>query len=171
MAEGHTGKGGNGAAASRAQAQTREDDPPHAEALRGVLSDTWLLYVRAHGFHWNVTGGRFRELHALFGEQYQELWAAVDTLAERLRALGCDAPGTARDLITAASHPEPSAAPHGDDAMLRSLLEGHTALVDTLHEAIALAEEDEDPGTADLLTARILAHEKACWMLRATLSP
>lgn len=59
-----------------------------------VLADTYLLYPKTHNFHWNVEGPRFRSLHQMFEEQYQALWASVDELAERIRALGQYAPGT-----------------------------------------------------------------------------
>ena len=47
------------------------------EALRNVLADTYALYVKTHGYHWNVTGPRFKSLHELFMQQYTELWTAL----------------------------------------------------------------------------------------------
>jgi starvation-inducible DNA-binding protein len=61
-------------------------------ALTQVLADTFTLYLKTHGFHWNVTGRMFHSLHLMFEDQYQELWLAADALAEPIRALGYPAP-------------------------------------------------------------------------------
>src|ERR687884_203425 len=65
-----------------------------AKGLAHVLSDTYTLYLKTHNFHWNVTGPMFQTLHLMFETQYTELAAAVDLIAERIRALGFPAPGT-----------------------------------------------------------------------------
>src|SRR3546814_13961930 len=63
-----------------------------AEGLSRLLADSYTLYLKTHNFHWNVTGPQFNTLHAMFEEQYTELAAAVDEVAERIRALGEPAP-------------------------------------------------------------------------------
>ena len=65
-----------------------------AEGLSRLLADTYVLYGKTHGFHWNVTGPMFNTLHLMFEGQYTELAAAVDEIAERIRALGVKAPGS-----------------------------------------------------------------------------
>src|ERR1044071_7524238 len=65
-----------------------------ADALSNVLADTFILYLKAHNFHWNVTGPMFGTLHQMFEEQYNELWLAVDAIAERIRSVGFIAPGS-----------------------------------------------------------------------------
>ena len=65
-----------------------------AEGLSKVLADSYTLYLKTHKFHWNVEGSRFRTLHLMFEEQYNELATAVDEIAERIRALGFPAPGS-----------------------------------------------------------------------------
>src|ERR1051325_4110968 len=69
-----------------------------ADALSNVLADTFILYLKTHNYHWNVTGPMFHTLHLMFEEQYRELWAAGDEIAERIRALGFPAPGSAREF-------------------------------------------------------------------------
>src|SRR5687767_14479713 len=69
-----------------------------AKGLSHVLADTYTLYLKTHNYHWNVTGPMFHALHALFEEQYTELWLAGDLLAERIRALGFPAPGSFREF-------------------------------------------------------------------------
>jgi starvation-inducible DNA-binding protein len=65
-----------------------------AEGLGHMLADSYVLLVKTHNFHWNVTGPMFRALHSMFQEQYEELQGAVDEIAERIRALGHMAPGS-----------------------------------------------------------------------------
>ena len=75
-------------------------------ALKKLLGETYALYAKTHGYHWNVTGPRFNELHAMFMAQYVDLWNALDLIAERIRVLGHFAPlslGRARNRGDAAS--------------------------------------------------------------------
>jgi hypothetical protein len=65
-----------------------------AGALAKVLSDTFVLYLKTHNFHWNVEGPQFLGLHEMFEKQYRDLWNSIDDIAERIRALGQPAPGT-----------------------------------------------------------------------------
>ena len=69
-----------------------------AEALKALLGETYALYTKTHGYHWNVTGPRFNELHNMFMVQYNELWLALDLIAERIRALGHFAPGSSGEI-------------------------------------------------------------------------
>ena len=63
---------------------TAEQRGETAAGLTKLMADTYALYLKTHGYHWNVRGPHFSALHALFETQYTELWAAVDTLAERM---------------------------------------------------------------------------------------
>ncbi len=65
-----------------------------AEGLSRVLAESYILYLKTHNFHWNVTGSMFQPLHSVFEAQYSELAEAVDEIAERIRALGLSAPGS-----------------------------------------------------------------------------
>lgn len=71
---------------------SEEDRKSIVDGLSRLLSDTYVLYLKTHNFHWNVTGPQFRTLHLMFEEQYNELALAVDSIAERIRALGFPAP-------------------------------------------------------------------------------
>lgn len=61
-----------------------------AEGVSRVLADTYTLYLKTHNYHWKVTGPMFNTLHSMFEQQYNEMWVAVDLLAERIRSLGVD---------------------------------------------------------------------------------
>ena len=140
-----------------------------ADALVQTLSDTYALYQKTHLYHWNVEGPRFGPLHLLFETQYNELWAAIDLIAERVRALGVYAPSHAdmakRTTISSDNDPAPSA-----DAMLKALLSANEAVAKSAKSTIKAAEAADDPATADLMTERTAASEKAAWMLRAHLA-
>jgi hypothetical protein len=79
--------------------------------LGTAVADTYTLYLKTHAFHWKVTGPMFQTLHLLFETQYNELWAAVDTIAERIRALGEPAPGSYTQFAKLSSVPEETGTP------------------------------------------------------------
>lgn len=139
-----------------------------AEALSRTLADTYALYLKTHGYHWNVRGPNFSSLHALFMDQYTEQWAALDELAERIRALGELAPqsGAAFGNLTSIKDGDPEL---DWEAMVTDLKTGHEAVIVNLRELLDIAEKAGDDVSVDLGTQRLTAHEKHAWMLRATL--
>jgi starvation-inducible DNA-binding protein len=138
-----------------------------AEALNGVLADTYVLYQKTHAYHWNVTGPHFSSLHAMFEVQYREMWAALDEIAERVRALGSFAPSSGKAFADLASIESADTTPPAADQMIRNLLEGHEALIRRARKALDVADDVDDAASEDLLTQRIQTHEKTAWMLRA----
>lgn len=140
-----------------------------AEGLTRVLADTYTLYLKTHSYHWNVTGPQFNTLHTMFMDQYNELWLAVDEIAERIRSLGVIAPGSYSAFARLTSIDEDSDVPTAE-GMLRNLLTGHEVVVRTARSVLPLAGEASDEPTADLLTQRMQASEKTAWMLRSMLS-
>ena len=139
-----------------------------AEGLSRLLADTYVLYGKTHGFHWNVTGPMFNTLHLMFMEQYTELWNALDVIAERIRALGVVAPHGGSTLAGLASIKEADQKPAALD-MVRELVAGHEAVARTARSVFPLVEAASDEPTADLLTQRLQIHEKTAWMLRSLL--
>ena len=69
------------------------------EALKKLLGETYALYAKTHGYHWNVTGPRFNALHTMFELQYNELWAALDEIAERCARLPVVDDRSADDIL------------------------------------------------------------------------
>jgi starvation-inducible DNA-binding protein len=140
-----------------------------AQGLSRVLADTYTLYLTTHNFHWNVTGPMFNTLHAMFMQQYTDLWGSVDLIAERIRALGHLAPGSYADFGRLASVPDAPAQPPKALEMVRVLVTGHEAVARTARELVPVAEKAGDQPTLDLLTQRLDFHEKTAWMLRSML--
>ncbi|MFC5479612.1 Dps family protein [Massilia suwonensis] len=145
-----------------------EDRAKIVESLSTVLADAFMVYLKTHNFHWNVTGPMFSTLHVMFEEQYTEQWNALDEIAERIRALGHFAPATSRryvELSNISEEPEVLSAKE----MIRQLVDGNEVLVRTMREAVKVADDLDDFPTADMLTTRMEVHEKNAWMLRSFL--
>jgi starvation-inducible DNA-binding protein len=144
-----------------------DDRSAIAGALSRVLADTYTLYLTTHNFHWNVTGPLFTAFHAAFMEQYTELWNALDSIAERIRALGAWAPGSYAAFTSLTSLDDAPAVPPKAMDMVHVLLSGHEAVARTSRMAFMAAENANDQPTMDLLTQRIKLHEQVAWMLRS----
>ena len=134
-------------------------------ALEQVLADTYALYTKTHGYHWNVEGPRFIQLHLLFETQYNEVWTALDAIAERIRALGQFVP--ARESLGSKSTLKADNGVPSEDQMLANLAAANEAVVKSARSCLKLAEDAGDQATADLMTQRCATGEKAAWMLRA----
>ena len=119
-----------------------------ADMTANALADEYRLFVNTQGLHWNVEGPLFYSLHKLTEAQYRELFESIDTIAERIRALGLPAPQSFKEFEE------------------RSILKA----VKRATLIVQLAESNGDVKTADLLTERIGVYEENAWMLRATIA-
>ena len=128
-----------------------------AEGLKGLLSDTYMLYLKTHGYHWNVTGPMFDTLHKMFMAQYTELWNAVDPIAERIRSLGFFAPGTYAEMSKLTKVKEDTGVPKAQD-MIKNVIQGHETVIRTTREIFDEAEKGKDhqPPKAKVLKTQIL---------------
>lgn len=140
-----------------------------ADGLSRVLADTYVLYFKTHGYHWNVTGPMFSSLHLLFETQYNELHLAADLIAERIRALGHFAPASYATYSKLTKIKEDTVAVPPALDMVKALAEGNEILAHTARQAFKAADKAGDQPTMDLLTQRMDASEKAAWMLRSHL--
>jgi len=140
-----------------------------AKGLNHLLADTYTLYLMTHNFHWNVKGPMFNTLHLMFETQYNELALAVDTIAERIRALGYPAPGTYAEFAKLTTIKEVPGVPLAKE-MIAHLVDGQHAVVKTARSLFPIVEEAADEPTADLLTQRMQVHDKTACMLRSLLA-
>lgn len=147
-----------------------QDRKEIAEGLSRLLADTYLLYLKTHNFHWNVTGPQFHALHEMFMQQYTELADAVDVIAERIRAIGFPAPGSYGEFSELGSVKETRGIPSASASdMIRLLVEGNEAVTKTARTILPATERADDQSTQDLLVDRLRVHEKTAWMLRSML--
>jgi starvation-inducible DNA-binding protein len=138
------------------------------ESLNQVLADSYALMSLTHLAHWNVEGQGFFALHTAFQTQYEELFVAIDEIAERIRALGAYATGGLSTLATIAQMPE-FVSPLPQEEYVRALIVANEKLVKDAGTARDLAGEANDPETQDLMIGRITLHQKTIWMLRSYL--
>ena len=139
-----------------------------ADKMSKLLADSYTLYLKTHNFHWNVKGPMFSTLHLLFETEYTELALAVDEIAERIRALGHEAPGTYHQFSSMTSIKEPEGVPAAVD-MLRTLAEDQETVVTAARAVFEVAEEAGDQASADLAVRRMDVHQKNAWMLSSHL--
>lgn len=137
------------------------------DELKTTLADAVVLYLRAHGYHWNVEGPDFHEYHGLFGEIYEDVYASIDPIAENIRKLDDYAPYRLERLTSLRTLPEDSVEPNAK-AMATDLLKANEAMVERLNAAFKAANDENEQGIANFLAERIDAHQKWCWFLRAS---
>jgi starvation-inducible DNA-binding protein len=138
-----------------------------ANGLKTLLADSYSLYLKTHKFHWNVEGPYFQTLHLMFEAQYTELSLAVDTIAERIRALGEYAPGSYKEFAELSSISD-SVTKTIANKMVEELLEGHETIIRHARSLLSVAEKCHDEASGGLLAQRIEIHEKTAWMLRSS---
>ena len=150
---------------------TEENRKEIADGLSTFLADSFTLYLKTHNFHWNVTGPMFNALHVMFEGQYTEQWNALDNIAERIRALGFNAPGSYAQFIKLSDIREEPGVPDAPEwkEMVRQLVLGNEHVCRTARRVIDTADSAGDDPTVDLMTQRLQVHEKYAWMLRSLL--
>ena len=140
------------------------------ESLLGnLLADTYALLGQTQFAHWNVQGHAFFSLHPFLETQYDELFQAVDVIAERLRALGALSPGGLKTLASLSTITELDVKAHPSEASVDHRKASHEILLATAIELPDRAGDSGDKETEDLVVGRLRVHEKTIWMFRAYL--
>lgn len=139
------------------------------EALRREQANATLLYFQYKGYHWNVAGALFHDLHLLFDDHAKTVLETVDPLAERQRMLGVPAEYGLETLRRFAAVSEDAHLPETPREMVERLLDAHRLIGRGLKSGFDLATRAGDVGSADLFTRLTLAHEKMEWFLRELL--
>ena len=137
------------------------------DSLKTLLSDTVTMYFVAHGFHWNVEGQDFSQYHSLFAEIYEDVYSAIDPIAEDVRKLGEYAPYTLSkftDLRTV----EPKDVRPDPKAMAKELLRINNSLIESIADAQDEATKAKEQGIMNFLAERDDMHKKWRWMLTAS---
>ena len=138
--------------------------------LSKVLADEFLLYTKTRNAHWNVEGIDFSAKHIFFESQYEQLDETMDSVAERIRALGDYAPATLTQFLKLTHLTEQSRGKNDSAGFIKELLADHESIIVYLRENInRIANEFFDFGTSDFITGLMETHEKMAWMLRSHL--
>ena len=138
------------------------------ESLNQVLADSYALMALTHLAHWNVEGQGFFALHTAFQTQYEELFTAIDEIAERVRALDAYAIGGLGKFAQTAQMKE-FAAPLAQEDYVKRLIAANEKLLADAATARDLAGQANDAESQDLMIWRITLHQKTVWMLKSFL--
>jgi starvation-inducible DNA-binding protein len=147
------------------------DSAEVAHSLNRLLADEHVLYIKTRNAHWNVEGPDFLSIHRFFEEQYKQLEAIIDDVAERIRTIGHYAEATLEKFLQETHLSEQAREKNDSAGFIGSLLEDHDTIIIHLREDIERYTNDwKDAGTADFITGLLETHEKMAWMLRAHLN-
>lgn len=153
--------------------QPKQSNDSVTLALQDVLSSTYGLFLSTHNYHWNVEGGSFVPLHKLFEGQYNELFEAVDEIAERIRALDEYAlPFEGSDILdvsklTSNALNKETKADERASRMVHNLVMLNQAVVEKCQYAKDVSRKANDDETENLMVTRVTVHQKALWMLNS----
>lgn len=139
-----------------------------AEKLNTLLANYQIFYMNVRGYHWNIQGRQFFELHVKFEEEYNDLILKVDELAERILTLGHRPLHAFSDYIAQSSIKEHKQATDGK-VCVEGLLAGYKQIIEMQRELLSVASDAGDEGTAALMSDYISQQEKTVWMLSAYL--
>ena len=138
-------------------------------SLHIALANTFVMYFKAHTYHWNVEGKDFPQYHEFLNDLYEELHDAVDPSAERIRVIGQYAPHSLKDLLESATIEEDEDKPETAEAMFENLLDANSKVIDSLNKVFELATSAKKQGIADFAAGRLDTHDKHGWMLKSIL--
>jgi starvation-inducible DNA-binding protein len=164
---------------SMKKAKTTGEETPHisvasadsrrklAGSLASAVSDTFRLMIKTQAYHWNVAGPLFVSIHELTEKQYQDLFDAVDELAERIRALGEASPTSSKAFAQLSEIEDDDGKAKTAQTMVEALAHDNEKVARRLSTAADLAADLGDKVTEDMLIGRMQVHEQNAWMLRA----
>jgi len=147
----------------------RKEKPSVVESLRREQANAVQLYLQYKGYHWNVAGPMFRDLHTMFDENAARVLETVDDLAERQRILGVPAEYSLEQLRLSSSMVVEERPPSNPKEMVERLVASHRLVIRDMKKGYALANGQGDLGTADMFTRFVQVHEKMEWFLRELL--
>lgn len=140
-----------------------------ADDLNVLLANYQVFYMNARGFHWNIKGEKFFELHLKFEELYNDLVLKVDEIAERILTLGYTPVHAFSDYLKMAEVKELKNVSDGKKAVAH-VLEAFTTLLVIERKLLALSEDANDEGTGALMSDYIREQEKLVWMYSSYLN-
>ncbi|WP_018479413.1 Dps family protein [Pontibacter roseus] len=147
----------------------KKDSVEIADKLNELLANYHIYYQNLRGFHWNIKGIHFFQLHAKYEELYNNALTKIDALAERILTIGQKPLHTFSDYVRASTIQEVSNL-SGDRETVEATHQNLSVLVGLERDILSLAAEREDEGTVALISEDINENEKTLWMLKAFLS-
>ena len=136
------------------------------EQLKVILGTNFALYLKSHGFHWNIEGANFPQYHDFINGFYNEVWNQNDLIAEHIRQLDSYAPGSLERMLELADLEESQNIPIAL-AMMTELKRDNDRFIVHLRAGIVAAEQADEPAIGNFLQDLLGAHQKKAWMLRS----
>ena len=142
--------------------------PEIKQKAKQAFADSFIFYLQAHYYHWNVEGRHFSQDHGLFGTIYEEVQDNLDKFAEEIRTIGTYAPGIFDRFVDLSSIQQTADIPSAEE-MYSTLIEKNARVIESLTELFEMLESNRLHGFGDFIAGRIDAHNKHQWMLTSTL--
>ncbi|MCE1254374.1 MAG: DNA starvation/stationary phase protection protein [Anaerolineae bacterium] len=140
------------------------------EKLNEYLANQQVMYIKLHNLHWYITGRSFFTLHPKLEELYEQTAEIMDTVAERILALGGSPVASMKKALSLTSVKEYDDAPITSENVVKALISDVEYWIKDSKEIVKLAEENEDSVTADLFNGYLGEYQKLLWMLKAYIS-
>lgn len=136
-------------------------------SLKVALGNTFIMYFKAHSYHWNVEGMFFSQFHDFFGDIYEDVYGAVDPLAEELRKLDAYAPISIEEMHSYKTIDEDDTKPITAGDMVANLIVANTEVLACLTPLFDIATAEKQQGLANFIADRMDKHKKFEWQLRS----
>ena len=138
-------------------------------SMRVALANTFVMYFKVHQFHWNVEGIEFPQYHEFFQDLYEDVYGAVDPLAENIRKLDAYAPRSLEEMWNHKTIAEETGEVKDIKTILNQIQKANLEVISSLKVAFALAQKQNKQGLCNFIADRIDQHEKHSWMLKASM--
>jgi len=145
---------------------TNADKKITQQLLNELLANETVLLFQTLNYHWNLTGPEFHDYHLLFDKQYNALFADLDRIAERVRAVEGEALGSMKAMLKEASFKEDTGSTPTPKQMIKNLLKQYEALIEQTRSGIKKLEK-ADIVSSNFLQDLTAQYEKTAWMLRS----
>jgi len=150
--------------------EAKKDDlatTPLVQSTKVAFATVYAFYVKVQAYHWNVEGLEFFNHHMMFQKIYEDVYDSIDPLAEHIRTLGATAPSGMSSIVRLSTVNDEDTVPSAKQ-MVKVLLEDSEKVIAALNDTMAHAEKENKQGLMNFIAARIEAHNKWAWFLRAT---
>ena len=142
-----------------------DNDQSLRVALKILLANSFVLLYKSQSYHWNCRGKRFSMAHKFFEEVYDELFEAIDVIAEQIKICGDDTPISLAKILSFATIDEDTKLPDSIDNMFSIFLTDNKHLIENLNKIASMAEEHKKQGVLDMVVQRLRVNQKLAWMV------
>ena len=139
---------------------------PLIQQLKVILGTNFVLYLKAHNYHWNIEGSNFPQYHSFLDNFYNSVFAQTDDIAEHIRYLDSYAPGSLTRFLELSAIEEATTVPDAH-TMFITLKNDNDNYIIQLRAGIIVAEEFGEPAVSNFLQDLLGKHQKDAWMLRS----